>query len=67
MKIIRKLGGYKRVVDILINNGWTAKKPYSNLVIQNWRKNLSKDVALILWDYCNRNNISVSIDDFKGE
>jgi hypothetical protein len=65
MEIIRKLGGYKSVVGILMNNGWEVKKPYSTLVLQSWRQNLSRDVSLILWDYCLKHNIPVSIDDFR--
>ena len=67
MEIINKLGGYKKVVDVLVSNGWKSTNPYGTLVIQNHRKNLSKDVSLILWDYCNKNGIKVKPEDFKGE
>ena len=66
MEIISKLGGYKKVVDILVSGGWKSKNPYGTLVIQNHRKNLSKQVALILWDYCQRNNIDVNPKEFYG-
>lgn len=67
MEIIKKIGGYKKATEILVENGWKSKRPYTTLVLQCWRKNLSKDVSLILWDYCNKHNIPVSIDDFKGD
>ena len=64
MQIIEKLGGYKKVLSIL--NGFGCKVGYFALANQKYRKNLSKDVSLILMDYCNKNNIPVSLEDFKG-
>ena len=67
MKIIEKLGGYKNVVSTLVSAGWKSKNPYGTLVVQNHRGNMSKDVALILWEYCNKHGIEVKPEDFKGE
>lgn len=67
MELIKRLGGYHKVSEILSSNGWESKNPYGTLVLQCHRKNLSKDVSLILWDYCQKHNIEVSKEDFKGE
>lgn len=68
MEIITKLGGYQKVAEILSNNGWDSKNPYGTLVLQCHRKNLSKDVSLILWEYCQKHKIPVSRKDFyRGE
>lgn len=65
MQIIEKLGGYQSVIEILKSMGWKSKNPYGTLVVQAHRKNLSKDVALSIMDYCQKHNIPVSIEDFK--
>lgn len=65
MQIINKLGGYQSVLEILKNMGWNSKNPYGTLVVQSHRNALSKEVSLILMDYCQKNNIPVSIEDFK--
>lgn len=67
MEIIKKIGGYKKAVEVLISGGWKVKQPYGLLVLQCHRKNLSKEASLILWDYCLKNNIPVSINDFKEQ
>lgn len=64
-KVVEKIGGYQRVYEILKQCGWNGK--YNTLFMQYYRRKASKDVALILWDYCNRHNIPVSIDDFRSE
>lgn len=66
MQIIEKLGGYQNVIEILKTMGWKSKNPYGTLVVQAHRKNLSKNVALAIMSYCQKNNIPVSIEDFKG-
>ena len=66
MEIIKKLGGNKNVQKILLKNGLDVK--YGTLAQQVLRNSLTTDVALILWDYCQKNNIPVSRKDFyKGE
>lgn len=64
MQIIKKLGGYKKVLDIL--NSLGCKVGYFTLANQKHRKSLTKEVSLTLMDYCQKNNIPVSIEDFKG-
>ena len=66
MELIKKIGGYKKVLAVLLAGGWKSKNPYGSLVVQCHRKNLSKTVSLILMDYCLKNNIPVSIRDFGG-
>lgn len=66
MEIIKKIGGYQKVLTVLLAGGWHNKNPYGSLVLQCHRKSLSKTVSLILWDYCLKNNIPVSISDFGG-
>lgn len=63
MKIIKKIGKLAKIQSILCDSGFPIK--YQTLAQQIWRKNLSKEVSLILWDYCQKNNIPVSIEDFK--
>lgn len=63
LEITRKLGGYQKVYDILKNSGWTGK--YNTLMMQYYRRKASRDVSLLLWDYCQKNNIPVSIEDFR--
>ena len=65
MQIIKTLGGYKKVIEILLAGGWKVRQPYGSLVLQCHRKNLSKEVSLILYNYCLTHNIAVSISDFK--
>lgn len=65
MQIISKLGGYQNVLEILKTMGWRSKNPYGTLVVQAHRNTLSKEVALMLMDYCQKHNIPVSIEDFK--
>ena len=66
MQIINKLGGYQSVLEILKMMGWKSRNPYGTLVVQAHRKTLSKDVSLALMDYCQKNNIPVSLEDFRG-
>jgi hypothetical protein len=65
LKIFEKVGKNAKVVDILRCYGWKGKK--GTLVMQKYRGSITTDVALILWDYCNRHNIPVSIEDFKAK
>lgn len=64
MKIINKIGKLAKIQSILCDSGFHIK--YQTLAQQIWRKNLSKEVSLILWDYCQKNNIPVSLEDFRG-
>lgn len=65
MRIIKQLGGYKNVQKILADNGFQIR--YGTLAQQVLRKRITSDVALILWDYCEKNGIRVKPEDFKGE
>ena len=65
MKIIKTLGGYKKVQEILADNGFQIR--YGTLAQQVLRKRITSDVALILWEYCNKHGIEVKPEDFKGE
>lgn len=64
MDLLNKLGSNKEIVEILKKAGW--KGTYNNFQMQKSRKSLSKEVSLILWDYCQKHNIPVSIEDFKA-
>ena len=63
MDILEKIGTNKEIVEILNKAGWQGN--YDTFAMQKSRKSLSKEVSLILWDYCHKNNIPVSIEDFK--
>lgn len=65
MKIISELGGIKEVYKILKNYGW--RKNFHAFYMQVKRKKLSKDASLIIYDYCHKNGIVVSLDDFQEE
>ena len=65
LKVLEKIGSNKKVIEILRSYGWKGKS--GAFAMQKHRENLMPDVALILWDYCNKHNIPVSIDDFKGD
>ena len=65
IKILEKLGENKEILKILRSYGWNA--PYANFAMQKTRGKLTSEVSLILWDYCNKHNIPVTIDDFKGD
>ena len=65
MDIINRLGGYKSVQEILANQGVNIK--YGTLAQQSLRKSLTAEVAITLWDYCNKNGIKVKPEDIKGE
>ena len=62
MQIIDKLGGYKKVKDILDKNGVSIK--YGTLAQQVLRESLTTPVAITLWDYCQKHKIPVSRQDF---
>lgn len=62
LKIIEKLGSNTKIVDILNKNGWDGT--YSKFAMQKLRNRLTIDVAVILWDYCNKNKIPVKPQDF---
>lgn len=64
MDILEKIGTNKEIVEILKSAGWTGT--YDTFAMQKSRNSLSKEVSLILWDYCQKNNIPVSLEDFKG-
>lgn len=64
MDILKKIGKLGDIYNILIQSGMKIK--YQTLAQQVWRKKLSKDVVIVLWDYCLKNNIPVSVSDFKG-
>lgn len=63
MDILEKIGTNKEIVEILNKAGWQGN--YDTFAMQKSRKSLSKEVSLILWDYCQKNKIPVSIEDFK--
>lgn len=63
MEIINKIGKLSKIHSILCESGFKIK--YQTLAQQIWRKSLSKEVSLILLNYCQKNNIPVSIEDFK--
>ena len=64
MDILKKIGKLNDIYNILLKSGMKIK--YQTLAQQVWRKKLSKDVVIVLWDYCLKNNIPVSISDFRG-
>ena len=64
IKILQKIGRNKDVLKILRESGW--KGSYATFAMQKLRNKLTADVSLILWDYCQKHNIPVSIEDFKG-
>ena len=63
MDILDKIGTNKEIVEILNKAGWNGN--YDTFAMQKSRKSLSKEVSLILWDYCQKHNIPVSIEDFR--
>ena len=63
MEIVKKIGKLGQIQKILCDSGLDIK--YQTLAQQIWRRKLSKEVSLILWDYCQKNNIPVSIEDFR--
>ena len=63
LKILEKVGSNKNVLKILRKYGWKGKA--GTFAMQKHRNNLMTEVALILWDYCQKNNIPVSIEDFR--
>ncbi len=65
MEIINKLGGFSRCYTILKNNGWNKDRQV--LLMQTRRKSLSKEVCLILNNYCQRHNIPITLSDFWGK
>lgn len=62
MKIISKLGGIKEVYEILKNFGWT--KNFHALYMQIKRKQLSKEVILILLAFARQKNLNIDPEDF---
>lgn len=60
--ILEKLGTNKRIMEILSGAGWDGT--YSRFAMQKLRGKLSLDVALILWEYCQKNHIPVARKDF---
>ena len=64
MELLDKIGSNKVIMEILKNAGWDGS--YNSFQMQKSRNSLSKEVSLILWDYCQKNNIPVSIEDFRG-
>lgn len=64
MDILEKIGSNKEVMEILKKSGWNGS--YNRFQMQKSRNSLSKEVSLILWDYCQKNNIPVTLEDFKG-
>lgn len=64
IKILDKLGKNKDILKILRDSGWEGS--YARFAMQKLRKKLTADVSLILWDYCQKHNIPVSIEDFRG-
>jgi hypothetical protein len=64
LKILEKIGRNKKVMEILEMYGWSGD--YATFAMQKTRGKLTADVSLILWDYCQKNNIPVSLEDFKG-
>lgn len=64
LKILEKIGRNKKVMEILEKYGWDGD--YATFAMQKFRGKLTADVSLILWDYCQKNNIPVSLEDFRG-
>lgn len=64
IKILEKLGRNKDIMSILRESGWGGS--YARFAMQKLRGKLTADVSLILWDYCQKHNIPVSIEDFKA-
>ena len=64
IKILEKLGRNKDIFKILRESGWGGS--YARFAMQKTRNKLTGEVSLILWDYCQKNNIPVSIEDFRG-
>lgn len=62
MKIISELGGVKEVYEILKNYGWT--KNFHALYMQIKRKQLSKEVILILLAFARQKNLNIDLKDF---
>lgn len=62
VEIFKKLGNNKGVYKILCESGWNGT--YMTLVMQKYRGSLSKEVSLILWEYCQKNGIDVKREDF---
>lgn len=65
IRALEKLGTNKEVLGILRANGWSGS--YARFAMQKTRGKLTSDVALILWEYCNKHGIEVKPEDFKGE
>jgi hypothetical protein len=65
IEVLNKLGKNKEVMGILRASGWSGS--YARFAMQKTRGKLTSDVALILWDYCEKNGIKVKPEDFKGE
>ena len=63
IKILEKIGRNKKIISILRKAGWNGS--YSCFAMQKLRNKLTAEVSLILWDYCQKNKIPVSIEDFK--
>lgn len=63
MELLDKIGSNKVIMGILKKAGWNGS--YNRFQMQKSRNRLTKEVALILLDYCQKNNIPVSIEDFK--
>ena len=63
LAIIKKLGGYENTHNILKELGIVCKK--TTLFVQGYRGKMSSKYSLALMDYCQKNKIPVSIEDFK--
>lgn len=62
MKFLEKIGTNKQIYKILQDEGWGGS--YFKFATQKHRKRLMTDVALILWDYCQKHHIPVTRQDF---
>lgn len=66
MDFLEKIGTNKEVIKILRKNGWSGRD--GAFAMQKHRGRFMTDVALILWEYCQKHNIPVTRQDFyKGE
>lgn len=65
MGIIKKLGGFSAVYEILKKSGWKYEE--TTLRMQISRKSLSKEVCLYLTDFMNKNKISYEKTDFYSD
>jgi hypothetical protein len=66
MQFLDKIGSNKEIYGVLKKAGWDGS--YHRFATQKHRESFTTDVALILWDYCQKHKIPVSRKDFyKGE